>query len=521
MELRAPAALALRAGRHQPEGLELRSDVGLEGFAGFKPERGPGSRVLVQGHPLAAPERTVPLDPLYGQGIEHLMGEQHTAHRLINQLLKAEPAAGEGCIRQPSPLTLGHAGIGFDQHQLRARRQLRPLALQGLSKLQGQIALTGAGFHQGQGLRAGQGLQPLSDLRSEQFSEIWAEGGRGGEIAAGPHLQPARAIGAVFWIVEGPLHVGEEGHRATRRAQALLQPGGSGVRGRGGRAHEGAKGSGRMLATEAGAMNRVISRLAGVVIGLVLLLGLGAAPALAYDNPDLLPDHPTPVIDLAKILTDNQRAALEAELNDFEAVSGWKLRVLTQYDRTPGLAVKDFWGLDERSLLLIADERGGNLLNFNVGDALFALMPRTYWVELQTRFGNVYYVRDHGQDASILDSLHTVKGCLEIGGCQVVPGLPQEQWLLTLATSVLGGLIVGFAAYPRKPEHTVEWAWVLLLSPLWVILFGVFGIAPIITRTPDLLPLLRNALGFVGAIVAAYLVAQNTVGKQRLKDSES
>jgi hypothetical protein len=275
-----------------------------------------------------------------------------------------------------------------------------------------------------------------------------------------------------------------------------------------------------MLATEAGAMARVMGWFTGAILSLVLLLGLGAGPALAYDNPDLLPDHPTPVIDLAKILTDTQRAALEAELNDFEAVSGWKLRVLTQYDRTPGLAVKDFWGLDERSLLLIADERGGNLLNFNVGDALFALMPRTYWVELQTRFGNVYYVRDHGQDASIIDSLHTVKGCLEIGGCQVVPGLPQEQWLLTLATSVIGGLIVGFAAYPRKPEHTVEWAWVLLLSPLWVILFGVFGIAPIITRTPDLLPLLRNALGFVGAIVAAYLIAQNTVGKQRLKDSE-
>ena len=268
----------------------------------------------------------------------------------------------------------------------------------------------------------------------------------------------------------------------------------------------------------------VMAWISQAVLSLTLLLGvvLGpmAAPAMAYDNPDLLPDHPTPVIDLARILTDSQRSALEAELNDFEQVSGWKLRVLTQYDRTPGLAVKDFWGLDERSLLLIADERGGNLLNFNVGDALFALMPRTYWVELQTRFGNQYYVRDNGRDSSILDALHTVKGCLEIGGCQVVPGLPQEQWILTLATSVLGGLIVGFAAYPRKPEHTVEWAWVLLLSPLWVILFGVFGIAPIITRTPDLLPLLRNGLGFVGAIAAAYLIAQNTLGKARLKDSE-
>ncbi|MEY4298329.1 MAG: hypothetical protein RLZZ423_1508, partial [Cyanobacteriota bacterium] len=119
--------------------------------------------------------------------------------------------------------------------------------------------------------------------------------------------------------------------------------------------------------SERGGLGRWLRPLAGAALALALWIGLTAlpAPALAYDNPDLLPDHPTPVIDLAKILTDPQRTALEAELEDFEHVSGWKLRVLTQYDRTPGLAVKDFWGLDERSLLLIADERGGNLLNFN------------------------------------------------------------------------------------------------------------------------------------------------------------
>ena len=54
-----------------------------------------------------------------------------------------------------------------------------------------------------------------------------------------------------------------------------------------------------------------------------------AEPAMAYDNADLLPDHPTPVIDLAKALTDQQRQSLETELTDFEAKSGWKLRVLT------------------------------------------------------------------------------------------------------------------------------------------------------------------------------------------------
>ena len=258
--------------------------------------------------------------------------------------------------------------------------------------------------------------------------------------------------------------------------------------------------------------------LAALALSLLLLLPLGSA-AQAYDNPDLLPDHDTPVIDLARLLTDGQRQSLEVELQEFEDTSGWKLRVLTQYDRTPGLAVRDFWGLDERSLLLVADERGGNLLNFNVGDALFALMPRTFWVELQTRYGNQFYVREHGQDAAILDSLHAVKGCLVIGGCQVVPGLPQEQWLLTLSTSILGGLIVGFAAFPRQSGRRFEWGWVLLLSPLWVILFGVFGVAPIVTRTPEVLPLVRNALGFLGGAVAAYLVAQLTLGR-RLKEKE-
>jgi hypothetical protein len=267
-------------------------------------------------------------------------------------------------------------------------------------------------------------------------------------------------------------------------------------------------------------------RIGTVVMAWVLALLVGLLPAWtatarADDNPDLLPDHPTPVIDLARLLTDGQRSSLESELNEFAQSSGWKLRVLTQYDRTPGLAVKEFWRLDERSLLLVADERGGNLLNFNVGDALFALMPRTFWVELQTRFGNQYYVREHGRDGAVLDALHTVKGCLAMGGCQVVPGLPQEQWLLTLCTSILGGLIVGFAAFPRQPGRRVEWVWVLLLSPLWLILFGIFGVAPIVTRTSDLLPLARNGLGFAAAAVAAYLIAQATLGRERLQKGES
>ena len=263
-----------------------------------------------------------------------------------------------------------------------------------------------------------------------------------------------------------------------------------------------------------------ISRLWAALLVLVVSW-TAASPAQAYDNPDLLPDHATPVIDLAKVFSEPQRTQLESRLERFEEETGWKLRVLTQYERTPGLAVREFWGLDESSLLLVADPRGGNLLNFNVGDAFFALMPRTYWVVLQTRFGNQYYVKDNGEDGAVLDALNAVEICLERGGCQVVPGLPLEQWLLTLSTSILGGLVAGFAAYPRKDEDTVAWSWLLLLSPLWVMLFGVFGIAPVITRTSDLLPILRNGLGFLGSAVGAYLIAQATVGRRLQNDVES
>ena len=255
------------------------------------------------------------------------------------------------------------------------------------------------------------------------------------------------------------------------------------------------------------------------LIAIVFSLFL-CAPAFPYDNPDLLPKETTPIIDLAKTLSSKQKEQLAQSLEKYEAETGWRIRVLSQYERTPGIAVRKFWDLDERSLLVIADPRGGNLLNFNVGDAYYALMPRTFWVELQTRYGNQYYVRDHGEDGALIDAISSVQGCLDRGGCQVVPGLPKEQWLFTLTTSILGGLIAGFAAFPRKEGEVIAWSWLLLLSPLWSMLFGVFGIAPVITRTTEILPLLRNCLGFISSLIGAYLFAQSTFGNNINTESE-
>lgn len=230
-----------------------------------------------------------------------------------------------------------------------------------------------------------------------------------------------------------------------------------------------------------------------------------ASAALAVNNPELLPAVETPVVDLANFLPGVQEESLIKDIESFESETGWKLRVLTQYDRSPGRAVINFWGLDDKSILLVADGRGGNILAFSIGDAVYELLPRTFWIELQTRFGNLYYVRDNGENNSIVAALDTVKLCLRQGGCNVVPGLPQEQWILTLITSTVGGVIFGFAAIPRKPGQVFAWQWALIISPLWGILFLAFGIGPVVTRTSEWLPLFRNVIGFALGALVAYL----------------
>ena len=229
------------------------------------------------------------------------------------------------------------------------------------------------------------------------------------------------------------------------------------------------------------------------------------SPALAVNNPELLPDKETPVVDLANFIPQSQEDSLIKNLESFEAQTGWKMRVLTQYDRSPGRAVKKFWGLDDKSILLVADGRGGNLLAFSIGDAVYELLPRNFWIELQTRFGNMYYIRENGENNAIVEALESVKGCLLRDGCNSVPGLSQELWILTLISSIVGGVILGVAVIPREEGQFMAWQWGLIMSPLWGILFIAFGMGPIVTRTPEFLPLFRNIIGFMLGAVVAFL----------------
>jgi hypothetical protein len=256
-------------------------------------------------------------------------------------------------------------------------------------------------------------------------------------------------------------------------------------------------------------LNRFVAGGLGLIAGLMFLLGWGlpvqAQKALPTVEMDL-PQPPVLVLDLAGELNDQQKELLSTQLQKIETDTGWKLRVLTQFDRTPGRQVKDYWGLDEKSVLMVADPRGGNLLAFNVGDAVRQILPRTFWVELQSRFGNQFYVRDHSEGQAIQATIDTLDQCFRQGGCRVVPGLPYEQWVLTLVTSIAGGILLGFAGKPRNNQEIFNWKWALIFSPLWFILFGAFGIGPVISRTSDWLPLLRNALGFFTGALVIYLL---------------
>ena len=78
---------------------------------------------------------------------------------------------------------------------------------------------------------------------------------------------------------------------------------------------------------------------------------------------------------------------------------------------------------------------------------------------------------------------------------------------------MLGGLVAGFAAYPRKEGTTIAWTWLLLMAPLWLLLFALFGLAPILTRTSDFVPLVSNCAGFIGSALTAYLIALKTLPK--------
>jgi len=174
------------------------------------------------------------------------------------------------------------------------------------------------------------------------------------------------------------------------------------------------------------------------------LLGLATAallPAAAHarpegvNKPELLPSYKTNVIDLQKVLTSGQTKKLNEKLDKLQEKTKIKLRVLTQqYPETPGLAIKDYWGVDDQTIVMVVDKGGlkkdrlANILNFNVGQGATLTLPNSFWTRLKNTFGNVKFVADNGEDNAVLTAIETIDYCLrnEEEGCVDVPNFLKD-----------------------------------------------------------------------------------------------
>lgn len=237
--------------------------------------------------------------------------------------------------------------------------------------------------------------------------------------------------------------------------------------------------------------------LAAAALSLCMTFGL---PAVASGSPL--------VLDAARVLTPDRARELETSLRDLEAQSGWRVRVATRTEpteTTSGAALRALFATDERTVLVVEDLTAPNVLKFSAGAAV--PLSRGFFLELQSRFGNQFFVAQEGEARALLSATGVLNDCLtRPGGCRSVPGLTDDLYFLTLSTSIAAGCVVGFASrIPPSGRISASWQWVLLFSPLWLLLGGAFGVLPIVGRTSDLEPLLKNLAGFCAGAVALYL----------------
>ncbi|KAI3837201.1 hypothetical protein MKX03_010766 [Papaver bracteatum] len=142
-------------------------------------------------------------------------------------------------------------------------------------------------------------------------------------------------------------------------------------------------------------------------------VGIAEAALSGVNKPELLPKDFSTVIDVAGFLSAGQERRLAQEIANIEKDTGFKLRILAQnYPETPGLAIKDYWQVDDRTIVFVADPTFGNILNFNVGAIVDLDIPRSFWSRLAGKYGNMFYWKEKGEDASVEAAVMAISQCL-------------------------------------------------------------------------------------------------------------
>lgn len=215
-----------------------------------------------------------------------------------------------------------------------------------------------------------------------------------------------------------------------------------------------------------------------------------------------------PIADAAQVLPKGVIESKQEQLRSLERDTGYKVRVLSRYGPSDSPSIEEIrkgWQTDEKTIVVFVDPTSPNILVFNFGPEIQKILSRPFFTELQSRYGNLFYVRENGEARAVEEALDALDVCLRKGGCAVPPGLPYNQYIFTLGTSIVGGFICG-ATLRIKPQGFVRrsWVWALLFSPLWGTLSINFGLGPVVSRTDDPVPLIAN---ISASIVAAVLVA--------------
>lgn len=228
-----------------------------------------------------------------------------------------------------------------------------------------------------------------------------------------------------------------------------------------------------------------VARTALLTLAATISLNAPLPPAHAAPPPPPAVTQSKPLLlDLEKVLTPGQAKRLDARLRALDAM-GIRIRILTQGALTaPGIRVRDMLSLDDETGLIIVDRRGGNVLNFRVGDALRKSFPGSFWAELANRFGNEFYIRDNGIDGALFAAIEKIEGC-GMAGCRVVPGVSTDQLYISLGCAAVAGCVAGAASRTGGSgggKKIVNWEYVALFSPLWGIFLVSFGIGPVVTR---------------------------------------
>jgi len=175
---------------------------------------------------------------------------------------------------------------------------------------------------------------------------------------------------------------------------------------------------------------KVLSFLAAQTLSLFIIPTIALARPEGVNKPELLPTEFTTVIDTANFLSKGQEKKARASIEELEKKTNFKLRVLCQaYPNTPGLAIKDYWKVDDNTVVAVFDKGEGfnrkgipsNMINLNIGKNVEDVLPNQFWSRLSNKLGNTPIVKQIGEDVVVLNTVEAITFCLETKECRDLP----------------------------------------------------------------------------------------------------